>query len=84
MEAAFVAAIADSQIGSGLGSNRTDSHGRYQFRLPSGSAKLYFSGLPDEFAYPKPQVIKQLDIKSGQTDIENLDFTLRRQSDKGR
>jgi hypothetical protein len=57
---------------------RPDSGGRIrlgdQFRLPSGSARLYFTSLPDGFAYPDPKFVKRLDLKSGQADIQNLDL----------
>jgi hypothetical protein len=84
VQAVGVAAVTGSRGGPGLGQDSTDGNGRYQFRLPAGSACLYFSGLPDGFAYPDPQIVKRLEIKSGQTDIQNLDFTIQRQSDRGR
>ena len=80
VQAAGIAAVADDHGGSMLASDMTDGNGRYQFRLPSGNAYLYFNGLPDGFAYPKPQIVKQLDITPGQADIVNLDFTLQRAS----
>jgi hypothetical protein len=78
VEAAHFSAITDSDLGSGLSHATTDSEGRYQFRLPAGGANLYFDGLPDGFAYPDPQIVKHLQIKSGQRDIENLDFSIQR------
>jgi hypothetical protein len=62
----------------------TDGNGRYQFRLPSGGAKLYFDALPEGFAYPQPQTVKHLDIQPGQADVQNLDFTIQRQSPRDR
>ena len=84
VQAASFSAIADSKDGPGLSHDSTDGNGRYQFRLPSGSAQLYFDALPDGFAYPDPQIVKRLDIKPGQADIQNLDFTIQRRSDSGR
>ncbi len=78
--AASFSAIADSRDGPGLSHDFTDGNGRYQFRLPSGGAKLYFNALPEGFAYPQPQIVKQLDIQPGQADVQNLDFTIQRQS----
>ena len=75
--------VADRQGGAGLGHDSTDASGRYQIRLPSGGAVLYFSGLPDGLAYPNPQVVKELNIEPGQSDIQNLDFTLQRKSGRG-
>jgi hypothetical protein len=40
--------------------------------------------LPDGFAYPSPATVKQLEIKPGQADVENLDFTLTRTADRSR
>jgi hypothetical protein len=74
-------AIADSQNGPDLGGDLTDAKGRYQFRIPAGKARLYFNSLPDGFAYPDPQIVKDLDIEPGQADIENLDLTVARKSD---
>jgi hypothetical protein len=79
VQAAGFAAVADDHGGPVLADDSTDANGRYQFRLPSGRACLYFSGLPDGFAYPNPPIVKEIDIKSGKPDIENLDFTIRRQ-----
>ena len=76
VHAAGLAAVTDSEGGPGLGDDMTNADGRYQLRLPAGSACLYFSGLPDGFAYPRPPTVKRLDIKPGQADIENLDFVL--------
>jgi hypothetical protein len=81
VQAAGIAAVADTKGGPMLGADMSDSSGHYQFRLPSGSAHLYFNGLPDGFAYPKPQMVKDLEIKPGQADIQNLNFTLERQAD---
>ncbi len=82
VEGAAISAVVDSETGPspGLDDDFTKADGKYQLRLPSGRAKLYFNSLPEGFAYPKPQVIKLLDIQPGQTNIENLDFTLQRQA----
>ena len=78
VQAASLGAVADAHGGPGLAGDTSDENGHYRIRLPSGSAHLYFNGLPDGFAYPKPQVVKELEIKPGQADIQNLDFTLQR------
>ena len=78
VEGAAFSALADTKIAPGLCHDSTDADGRYQFRLPAGNAKLYFNSLPDGFAYPKPQIVKQLVLNAGQADIDDLDFTLRR------
>ncbi len=83
VQAAGISAIADENGGPGLDGGMTDAEGRYQFRLPSGKAFLYFNSLPDGFAYPHPQVVKRLDIDSAQPEIKNLDFTLQRKSRPG-
>jgi hypothetical protein len=69
-----------SDEGAGLDHDMTDHNGRYDLRIPAGGAKLYFNALPDGFKYPRPQIIKRLDIQPDQTTIENLDFTLERQT----
>ncbi len=84
VEAAHITAVADKNGGPGLGSDSTDALGHYEIRLPAGNACLYFSGLPDGFRYPQPQVIKDLEIKAGQADIQNLDFTVERKTDGSR
>jgi hypothetical protein len=84
VQAASLSAVFDAHGGPGLASDTSDEDGHYQFRLPSGSAHLYFSGLPDGFAYPKPQVVKEVEIKPGQADIQHLDFILERQSTERR
>ncbi|HVX14213.1 MAG TPA: carboxypeptidase regulatory-like domain-containing protein [Pirellulales bacterium] len=78
VEAAYVVALTDTQPGSGLADDGTDGDGRYRLRLPSGRAKLYFSGLPSGFIYPEPRIMKRLEITAGQDAVENLDFTLYR------
>ncbi len=84
VEGAAFSAIADSRIGPGLCHDFTDAEGRYEFRLPAGSARLYFNSLPDGFAYPTPQTVKRLDIQPRQADIQGLDFTLQRRPASGR
>jgi hypothetical protein len=77
--AAF-SALTDRDNGSSLWEDTTDASGRYQFRLPAGGAKLYFNALPQGFAYPDPQIVKHLEIKTGQAEIHDLNFTLKRKS----
>ena len=84
IEGAAISAVADTQLGPGLDGDFTRADGKYQLRLSAGKAKLYFNSLPDGFAYPKPQVVKQLDIEPNQPDIENLNFTLERQAKPAR
>jgi len=79
VEGAAISAVADGQGRPGLGGDMTDANGRYQLRLPSGIAELYFNSLPHGFAYPSPQIIKRLDIQPKQADLPALDFTLKRQ-----
>ena len=83
VQAAAISAVADDKGGPGLDGGMTDAEGRYQFRLPSGKAFLYFNSLPDGFAYSRPQVVKRLDINSAQPEIKNLDFTLQRKNRPG-
>jgi beta-lactamase regulating signal transducer with metallopeptidase domain len=83
VEGASFSAIAESRDGPGLAHDFTADDGRYQFRLPAGVARLYFDSLPEGFTYPDPQLVKLLDIKPGQADIQNLDFILARRSDRG-
>lgn len=78
VQAASLSAVSQSQVGSGLAHDFTDATGRYQLRLPAGGARLYFDSLLDGFAYPHPQVVKELDIKAGQADIQNMDLTIQR------
>jgi hypothetical protein len=78
VEGAGISAVADNQTGSGLADDDTNADGRYEFRLPSGRARIYFNSLPDGFEYPRPQIVKELDIGPGQAAIENLDFVLSR------
>jgi hypothetical protein len=84
VEGASFSAIADSRDGPGLAHDFTAADGRYQFRLPAGVARLYFDSLPEGVAYPDPQMVKRLDIKPGQADIQDLDFILARRTDQGR
>jgi hypothetical protein len=76
VHSAGFSAIVESQSGPGLDDCSTDENGRYQFRLPAGKARLYFNSLPDGFAYPDPQTVKQLDIQPDQPDLENLNFII--------
>jgi beta-lactamase regulating signal transducer with metallopeptidase domain len=79
VEGASISAIADDGDRPGLDHDTTDADGRYEFRLPSGGADLYFSGgLPEDIPYPRPQVVKRLEIQAGQAPIENLEITLHR------
>jgi hypothetical protein len=78
---ASLSAITDTEAGPGVGDSTTDANGRYHFLLPAGGTRLYFNALPEGFAYPRPEIVKRLDIKSGQQHIENLDFTLHRTHD---
>jgi hypothetical protein len=80
VEGAALSAVTDSNGGPGLADDMTDREGRYRLRLPSGGARLYFNSLPNGFAYPDPQVVKELDLKTGQDPIEGLDFTLLRKA----
>jgi hypothetical protein len=86
VEGAAISALADTEAGPspGLDDDFTTSTGKYLLHLPSGRAKLYFNSLPDGFAYPRPQIVKQLDIEPGQPSIKNLDFTLQRQAKPAR
>jgi hypothetical protein len=81
VEGAFLSAVADDKGGPGLAHGGTSASGRYELVLPAGEAYLYFNGLPTGYAYPKPQIVKHLEIKQGQGNIQDLDFTLRRQKD---
>ena len=56
----------------------TDRAGQYHLHIPAGSAKLYFEFVPDGFKYPRPQIIKRLEIEPGQAAIKDLDFILER------
>ena len=78
VEAAHISALADSQAAPGLAHSSTDAEGRYRFRLPSGNAQLYFNSLPDGFEYPRPQIVKRLEISAGQSEIADVNFTLQR------
>jgi hypothetical protein len=78
VEGAAISAIADTTEGSGLDDDSSDHTGRYRMRVPAGAAKLYFNSLPDGFKYPEPQIMKWLDIPAGQSDINDLNFTLER------
>ncbi len=76
VEGAAIAALADTLEGPGLDHGRTDKSGHYEFRLPAGKARLYFSGLPSRYVYPDPQTLKKLDIQLDQDEIQNLNFTV--------
>jgi hypothetical protein len=71
-------AIAEGDNGPALGDVSTDADGRYAFRLPSGTARLYFDSLPEGFVYPDLQLVQTLEIHAEQADIEDLDFRLQR------
>ena len=79
VEGAAISVIGDQPEGAGLADGMSDANGRYQLRLPAGSARLYFNSVPDGFTYPKPQIIKKLEILSGSDDIHDLDFTIPRE-----
>ena len=81
VEGAALSALADTQEGPGLDHDTTDHNGRYRLRIPAGQAKFYFNALPEGFKYPRPQIVKRLDIQAGQAAIEDLDFTLERKTD---
>ncbi|APW60336.1 Regulatory protein BlaR1 [Paludisphaera borealis] len=75
---AAISAVASESGGPGLADDQTDADGRYELRLPGGDAYLYFNSLPDGFAYPTPQIVKRLQIKPAEDDVQHLDFTLQR------
>jgi hypothetical protein len=80
LEGTHLSAIAPHGERPVLDHDSTDAHGRFEFRLPAGAAELYFSGgLPDDIPYPRPQIVKRLEIQAGQGPIENLEITLQRQ-----
>jgi hypothetical protein len=76
---ASLVALAGKSGGPELDRGGTDSNGRYQLRLPAGTAVLYFIIVPEGFAYPKPQIVKELVVNPGQAEIKNLDFVLQRE-----
>lgn len=78
VQGAGFSAITDTTNGAGLDDDSTDADGRYEFRLPSGGANLYFNSLPDGFAYPEPQIVQTFEIKAGQPAVESPDITLRK------
>jgi hypothetical protein len=75
---ASLSALAGKTGGPELDRSSTDSNGRYRLRLPAGMAVLYFMIVPEGFAYPNPQIVKELVINPGQAEIKNLDFVLQR------
>jgi hypothetical protein len=76
VEGAGFSAVVDGNAGAGLDDDMTDNSGRYRLHLPAGAANLYFNSLPNGFVYPEPQIVKRLEIESGQGAIENLDFSV--------
>jgi thiol-disulfide isomerase/thioredoxin/protocatechuate 3,4-dioxygenase beta subunit len=78
VEGAALSALADTQGAPGLAHVMTDHEGRYRLLVPSGRAQLYFNSLPEGFVYPRPQIVKRLDITAGQEAVEGLDFTIPR------
>jgi hypothetical protein len=78
VEGAAISAVADKKGGPGLSDDTTSASGRYEFLLPAGHAYLYFNSLPDGYAYPNPLIVKHLEIKPGEGDIQDLNFTLQR------
>jgi hypothetical protein len=81
VEGAAISALADTREGPGLDHDVTDHTGQYRLHLPAGSAKLYFNSVPDGFKYPRPQIVKRLEIGPRQAAIKDLDFTLERQTE---
>lgn len=81
VEGAAISAVTESLNGSGLAGDSTDRDGRYRLRLPTGGARLYFNSLPSGFDYPKPPIVKQLDIQAEQDPIDDLNFTIPRTDD---
>lgn len=79
VEGAAVSAVA-KRGGPGLSNDVTKADGRYELRLPAGSAHLYFNAIPAEFAYPEPQIFKHLKIGPASADIGDLDVTLQRRT----
>lgn len=77
VEGAAISALTDEQNGVGLSNDVTKADGRFELRLPSGAAKLYFNALPDGFAYPEPRIMRHLLIEPEAGDVKGLDFTLR-------
>ena len=75
---AAISAIVDAKDGAGLDSAMTDKQGFFELQLPPGKAKLYFNSLPSGFEYPRPQVIKRLEIQVNQEQVEALNFVLQR------
>lgn len=81
VQGATLSAISDSKLGSGLDSDSTNDDGQYRLSLSSGPVRLYFSGLPDRFVYPDPQIVRQLDLVKGQADLVDVDITLQQKPD---
>lgn len=76
--AVSVAAICDDDQHTRLGHGSTDELGRFSMRLPAGVALLYFSGIPDGFAYPKPQVVTTLQVAKDTLELTHLQLELSR------
>ena len=54
----------------------TDPHGNYSFRLPQGRTKFYFSSLPWGYFDPKNWEGNFIEVKPGQKEIKDFNFTL--------
>ena len=57
-----------------LGYGSTDPQGRFEIRLPTGPAELYFSGLPKGYAYPKPHTVAEIDVEPGDASLRALEL----------
>jgi len=61
-----------------LGSAATDERGRFELKLPSGPAELYFSTLPDGFVYPQPQAVETVEVGDGDAATRGLELVVER------
>jgi hypothetical protein len=75
---AAISVLVDSDEGPGLDHDVTDEDGQYLLRIPPGKAKIYFNALPEGIAYPDPQIVKRLEVESGQAPLTEVNFSLER------
>ena len=60
-----------------IASSETDAEGRYVLRLPAGTSKLYFAGLPDGYSYPSERDGQRtIEVAKGEANKEGPSFVL--------
>lgn len=65
-----------------IGASRTDSMGKFTFRLPTGVSFLYFFTVPDGYVYPDKQGRTFITVEAGEATVPPLSFHLAKKGEE--